>query len=76
MATLSPDGWQELSPYLYAALGMEDRARGDWLALLRENDPALASHFESLLREHQALLREHFLEKGARIISARTAGDG
>ena len=32
MSTLSPDWWRKLSPYLDAALGMNDEERAAWLA--------------------------------------------
>ncbi len=64
MSTQSPEWWQKISPYLDEALGMEDEERASWLASLRAKDPALASHLESLLSEHQVLSQEQFLEKG------------
>jgi serine/threonine-protein kinase len=46
------------------ALRIEEKERAAWLAPLREKDPVLASHLETLLREHQVLSQEHFLEQG------------
>ncbi len=63
MSTPSPEWWQKVSPYLDEALGMDDDERAKWLASLHEKDPDLASHLESLLREHQELSQEQFLEK-------------
>ncbi len=63
MSTPSPEWWQKISPYLDEALGMGDDERANWLESLRAKDPALASHLESLLREHQVLSQEQFLEK-------------
>ncbi len=64
MSTLSPETWQKLSRHLDEALEMKEEDRGAWLASLREKDPGLASHLGNLLREHQVLSQEHFLEKG------------
>jgi serine/threonine-protein kinase len=64
MSTQSPEWWQKISPYLDEALAMDDDERAQWLASLRGKDPDLASHLESLLREHQVLSQEQFLEKG------------
>ncbi len=64
MATHNPDWWLRISPYLDEALGMEDEERAGWLASLRAKDSSLASDVESLLREHQVLSQEQFLEKG------------
>jgi serine/threonine protein kinase len=64
MSTQSPEWWQKISPYLDEALGMDDDERTKWLESLRGKDPDLASHLESLLREHQVLSQEQFLEKG------------
>ncbi len=43
---------------------MEEEERANWLANLRAQDPAMASHLESLLSEHQVLSQEQFLERG------------
>ena len=43
---------------------MKEAERGAWVASLRQQNPALASHLESLLQENQALSQEHFLEQG------------
>jgi serine/threonine-protein kinase len=64
MSTLSPDQWRALSPYLDRALAMTDEERGEWLCVLREQDPALAAQLGSLLDEHRLLVDEDFLEKG------------
>jgi len=64
MPTLSPDQWRALAPYLDEALGMSEEERTPWLASLRRQDAALAEQLESLLREHEALSSEGFLEQG------------
>src|SRR5690349_13275154 len=63
MSTLKPDWWQSVSPYLERALEMGDAERAVWLASLRKEDSAVASHVEELLQEHQALVQEGFLEQ-------------
>jgi serine/threonine protein kinase len=68
---------EKLSPYLYEALGMESDARILWLSSVRRSDPDLASQLETLLREHQELLEEHFLEnRPASFLAAQAATTG
>jgi serine/threonine protein kinase len=64
MSTLNPEQWRALSPYLDKALDLDDAARGEWLASLRAQDPALAAQVASLLDEHSVLAQARFLEKG------------
>jgi serine/threonine-protein kinase len=64
MSTLSPDWWQAVSPYLDQALAMPEEERAAWLASLREQNPVLAGHLQTLLEEHRALSEERFLEQG------------
>jgi len=64
MSTLSPDHWQAVSPYLDQALEMPDEEREAWLASLREQNPTLATHLQTLLDEHRVLAQEHYLEEG------------
>jgi len=63
MSTLSPDQWQAVSPYLDQALALPEEERPAWLASLREQNPALAGHLQTLLEEHRALSEERFLEQ-------------
>jgi eukaryotic-like serine/threonine-protein kinase len=62
MSTLSPERWQAISPYLDQALAMPEKERPAWLTKLREQNPELAGQVEALLKEHQALAGEGFLE--------------
>jgi serine/threonine protein kinase len=64
MSTLSPDQWQAVSPYLDQALDMADEERGAWLAVLRQQNPALAAQLHTLLNEHRVLAQEQYLEQG------------
>jgi serine/threonine protein kinase len=62
MHELSPDRWQEVSPYLDEVLALPAGERAGWLASLRESNPELASLVEALLVEQRLLEEEHFLE--------------
>jgi hypothetical protein len=64
MSTLSPDQWLAVSPYLDQALDLPDEERQAWLASLREQDPTLAAHLQTLLDEHRVLAQEQYLEEG------------
>jgi len=64
MFTLSPDRWQEISPYLDQALSLPEAERAAWLESFRAEKPELADVLRELLKEHGALGREHFLERG------------
>lgn len=63
MHTLSPNQWQEVSPYLDQALALSDAEREAWLESVRADKPSLAGLLEELLAEHRALAAEHFLEE-------------
>jgi serine/threonine protein kinase len=65
MATLSPDQWQALSPYLDEALAMTEKERSLWLSSLRSQNQDTAEQLEMLFREHRALSEEGFLEKSS-----------
>jgi hypothetical protein len=65
MATLSPDQWQALSPYLDEALAMTEKERSLWLSSLRSQNQEIAEQLEMLFREHRALSEEGFLEKSS-----------
>jgi len=60
---ISPQQWQEVSPYLDQAMTMADEERSAWLASLRQQNPALADLLQSLLDEHQMLSQDRFLER-------------
>ncbi|MGA9465355.1 MAG: tetratricopeptide repeat protein [Terracidiphilus sp.] len=62
MALLTPEQWQEISPYLDDALSLSDQERAEWLADFRAQCPDIANLLEELLEEHGALSQEHFLE--------------
>jgi eukaryotic-like serine/threonine-protein kinase len=64
MATLSPNEWQAVSPYLDQALAMSGDERAVWLRSLAEHNPTLVAQLTELLEEHQVLSQEGFLEKG------------
>lgn len=59
MSKQSYDKWFALSPLLDKALEMETRERSAWIRTL---DPELGGQLEMLLREHDALARQGFLE--------------
>jgi serine/threonine-protein kinase len=73
MSTLSPDQWQAISPYLDQALDMPDGEREAWLAALREQNPVLADHLQTLLDEHRALAQARFLEHGSMPLPGQAA---
>jgi serine/threonine protein kinase len=63
VSTLSPERWQEISPYLDQALTLPEDERAAWLESFRATNPPLADLLELLLEEHRALAQEHFLER-------------
>ncbi len=80
MSTLSPDQWQQVSPYLDHALGLGEEERTVWVASLRAQNAAMAGLLQTLLEEHQLLAREGFLEQallplhGAAGLAGQTIG--
>ena len=62
---VSPNEWRDLSPLLDEALELAEEDRVRWLASLRAQNPALADQLEMLLKEHQALDAEGFLERSS-----------
>lgn len=64
MSTLSPDRWQEISPYLDRALSLPEQERAAWFASFQAERPDLADLLGELLKEHSTLGQEHFLERG------------
>ena len=62
MSKMTPELWQEVSPYLDQALAMSRKKRAAWLESLEKTNPRLATLIKELL-EHQRLAKqEHFLE--------------
>lgn len=63
MPTLSPERWQEVSPYLDQVLSLPENKRRGWLESFRAQRPDLAGLLQELLEEHRALKQEKFLEQ-------------
>lgn len=63
MSTLTPDQWQEVSPYLDEVLEIVPEQRAAWLFSLGQKDVRLASMVRALLDEQQQLKQEGFLER-------------
>jgi serine/threonine protein kinase len=61
--TLSPERWQEVSPYLDQVLSLSEDERAPWLESLRAERPDLANLLQDLLEEHRALVQKQFLER-------------
>jgi serine/threonine protein kinase/tetratricopeptide (TPR) repeat protein len=62
MSALTPDRWQEVSPYLDQALSLAENERVAWMASFAADKPELAQLLQKLLEEHRVLAGEHFLE--------------
>ncbi len=58
--------WRILRPLLDQVLELPPAARADWLAALRESEPALAADLESLLGSEAELDRTGFLGEEGR----------
>src|SRR5215831_354941 len=67
MPGFAPEQWRALSAYLDKALELSPEDRAAWLEQLREENPALATDLQTLLREHDALGAEGFLKMAAAI---------
>jgi serine/threonine protein kinase len=65
MSPLTPERWQEVSPYLDHALSLTEDERRSWLQSFRAEKPELAKAVDELLQEHRAVVENHFLERGA-----------
>jgi len=63
MSTLSPERWQEVSPYLDQVLALPEVEQRRWLESFRIQRPDLAALLQDLLEEHRALAQERFLEQ-------------
>jgi eukaryotic-like serine/threonine-protein kinase len=62
VSAISPERWQEISPYLDHALSLSEEQRAAWFSDFRAQHSDLASLLEQLLEEHRALSQKHFLE--------------
>lgn len=58
MAKLSPEEWQQVSPYLHEALSLATQERAAWLTSFRQKEPGLAGLLATLLDEQQILKEE------------------
>ena len=74
MHTLTPDQWQEVSPYLDEALEIAPEDRAAWLLSLRKRDARIAAMVQALLAEQLQLKEEAFLERSPLRIIADLAG--
>lgn len=76
MHNLTPDRWQQISPYLDHALSLSDAERASWIDSLRAEDADTAALLEDLLNEHRELAKERFLERSplARDLGSSLAG--
>jgi serine/threonine protein kinase len=63
MSVLSPELWQQISPYLDEALSLSEDERAAWLESLRVHRPDLVNTVRELLEEQRAAAREQFLER-------------
>jgi tetratricopeptide (TPR) repeat protein len=61
MATVDPERWQALEPYLDQALDLPEDARRAFVARLAVDQPQLAAELEALLAESAAADRRRFL---------------
>ena len=62
MPTLSPERWQQISPYLDELLALPPEERTVRLESFRGEKPELAELLQELLKEHAAAEYKHFLE--------------
>ena len=62
MRTLSPERWQQVSPYLDEVLSIPQAERANWLNSFTARDPELAQLVKELLEEQQAIAKNGFLE--------------
>jgi eukaryotic-like serine/threonine-protein kinase len=70
MSKQSFEQWMVLSPLLDQALEMGKEERAGWMKTL---DPELAYQLEVLLREHDALAKQRFLEEEVSVLVAEPA---
>jgi len=76
VATLTPERWREISPYLDRALSLAESEREDWLKSMRVERPQLAELLQRLLAEHRTLSEERFLERSPVHPQAQTSLEG
>jgi serine/threonine protein kinase len=74
MPALTPEQWQEISPYLDEVLEIVPEQRAEWLLALSEKDTRLASMVRKLLDEQQQIKQEGFLEKSLLLAGTGLAG--
>jgi serine/threonine protein kinase len=74
MSTLTPDQWQQISPYLDEALEIAPERRTGWLRDLAQKDAWVASTVQALLDEQEQLKQEGFLERPLLAAGAGLAG--
>jgi serine/threonine protein kinase/tetratricopeptide (TPR) repeat protein len=73
-STLTPDQWQQVSPYLDEVLEIPPEQRTAWLMDLAKKDAPLASLVRVLLDEQEQLRQEGFLERSVLRGDAGLAG--
>jgi serine/threonine protein kinase len=74
MSTLTPDQWQEVSPYLDEVLDLAPEQRAPWLLSLSRKDARLAAMVQTLLDEQRQLKEEGFLDRAPLAADARLVG--
>jgi eukaryotic-like serine/threonine-protein kinase len=62
LATLGPEKWKQISPYLDRALSLTEEERSAWLESLRSEQSEIPALLGELLETQRAAEREHFLE--------------
>jgi len=62
MSAIHPENWKAVSPYLDQVLTLPEDKRDSWFASLEKESPELAAQVRTLLREHDGIERDHFLE--------------
>jgi serine/threonine protein kinase len=75
VAAISPEQWQEVSPYLDHALSLSQEDRNAWLESFSAERPDLAGLMQKLLEHHLVAAQESFLEQQPSLpIIVSTAG--
>jgi serine/threonine protein kinase/tetratricopeptide (TPR) repeat protein len=73
---LDRERWQRVSQLLDEALDLEPAQCAAWLERLRRSEPALADDVAAVLDDHQAALRDGFLEGSASQLAAAVTLEG
>src|SRR6185503_1596050 len=60
---ISDERWREIDPYIDMALDLSGAERASWLRAMSEKDASLAADLETLLRMHDTLAGDGFLER-------------